>query len=96
MPLNLIIKSKTPSWRKGQPTLSHFPSLHKKDSRIVDENLSVKEMFSKEEKLKIDMACIHTNGMRVNFQKDEEDELKKESEDIAGKILKGYGRIVKA
>ena len=80
MSLNLIIKGgKTPHWREGQPTLSHFPSLHKKDSRIVDPSLSVKEMFSKEERLKIDMACIHTASMGIDFQRDEEDELQKES-----------------
>lgn len=94
MPLNLIIKSKTPHWRKGQPTLGHFPSLHKKDSSIVDPSLSVKEMFSREERIRIDMACIHTSQMGVNFQRDEEDELHKEAEDIASRLVKGYGKII--
>lgn len=96
MSLNIIIKSKTPSWRRGQPTLSHFPSLHKKDSRIVDGNLSVKDMFSKEEMTKIEMAAIHTQGMGVNFQRDEEDELHKEAEDIASILVGGYNKIIEA
>lgn len=47
----------------------------------MDANLSVKEMFSKEERLKIDMAAIRTNAMGINFQKEEEDELKREAEE---------------
>lgn len=94
MSLNIIIKSKTPSWRTTQPTLSHFPSLHKKDSKIVDATLSVKEMFSAEEKRKIDIACIYTNTLGIDMSKEEEEILLKENEDKVERV-RNDSRIIK-
>ena len=60
---NIIIKSSTPKWRQAQPTLSYFPSLHKKDSRKVEPKLHPHVQFSREELLKISEACRRTTAM---------------------------------
>lgn len=56
--MNIIIKNNQAKWRPLQPTLSHFPSLHKKDSRIVDPSLPVEMQFSPEELRKIQKAAL--------------------------------------
>lgn len=60
---NIIIKGGPPKWRKAQPTLGYFPSLHKKDASKVEPKLPVEQQFSREELLRISAACRHTAAM---------------------------------
>ena len=85
MGLNLIIKGRK-NWRPLQPVLGHWKSLHKKDDRIVDASLSVKEMFSAKERMKIDAACIKTNAMGIDFGV-EDREMIEESEKALGAMI---------
>jgi len=92
MSLNIIVKGKNPPWRPLQSKLGHFKSLHKKDDTKVNPSLSVGEMFSREERKKIDNAAIATNMMGINFSKGEEEELRKEAEETS-RIISDPGFI---
>jgi hypothetical protein len=89
MPLNLIIKKeRNPHWRLGQEIGKRFPSLDKsgKDRILVDKH--PKESFSPEVMRRIEMAAIKTNAMKIDFQREENKELRQEAERVAGLIIK--------
>lgn len=64
MSLNLIIKNKTPDWRKNQPKLKDWTLKNGKSAiKHFNRGLSVEEQFSKEELAKIVNAIHATNAM---------------------------------
>lgn len=75
MSLNIIIKGKTPSWRKYQPILGHFRSKHKGDSRIVESGMRVEDQFDKSEMERIVAACRATEKMGVDFENEKPEDV---------------------
>ena len=94
MPLNIIVKNKTPFWRKHQSKLGSWTSKHRDDPTKIEATLSVGQQFSPEERRRIDAACLHTNSMGIEFNAEEENEMKKEAEEAARKLA-GAGLIIK-
>ena len=72
MALNIIIKSQPPKWRKNQPVLGKFQSLHRKDPNKMDGNLSVEKQFSASEQWKIANAVRATNAMNIDMNQEGE------------------------
>lgn len=70
MSLNIIIKNKTPHWRKNQPTLGKFQSL-RRDPNTIDGNVAVEKQFSLAEQMKIASAIRTTNAMNIDMSKGE-------------------------
>lgn len=94
MPLNIIVKNKTPFWRKQQPKIGSWISKHRDNPSKIEATLSVGAQFSPEERRRIDMACLHTNAMGIEFNAEEENEMKVEAEEAARKLA-GAGLIIK-
>lgn len=73
MPINIIVKDRTPSWRPKSSKLGSFKSLHK-DGKTIDKSAPVEKMYSRSELEHIANCCRNTSVMISNSKLLEESE----------------------